>query len=133
MCCGYVLTPSRHETGLGLHNLPRAARFLAICPNAMIDSNLIHKALAHPFRREILLWLKTPDEAFAEERVDLGHGVPSNAIHARSGLSQSTVSAHVATLIEAELLVPTRVGQWIFLSRNEEVIRAFAEQISLHL
>ena len=99
----------------------------------MIDSNLIHKALAHPLRREILAWLKTPDDVFAEQRVDLGHGVPSNAIHARSGMSQSTVSAHVATLIEAGLLVPTRVGQWIFLSRNEDVIRAFAEQISLHL
>ena len=99
----------------------------------MIDANLIHKALANPFRREILAWLKRPNEAFDRTHIDFCHGVPSNAIHARSGLSQSTVSAHIATLIEAGLLVSTRVGQWMFLSRNEEVIRAFAKQIHLHL
>jgi DNA-binding transcriptional ArsR family regulator len=99
----------------------------------MVDVNLIHKALANPFRREVLRWLKTPNDYFARERIDLGCGVPSNAILARSGLSQSTVSAHVAALVEAGLLVSTRVGQWMFLARNEDVIRAFAEQIRLHL
>jgi len=99
----------------------------------MADENLIYKALANPFRREILKWLKTPSEFFARGCIDLGYGVPSNAIHARSGLSQSTVSAHVAALIEAGLLVSTRVGQWMFLSRNEAVIRDFAAGIRLHL
>jgi len=99
----------------------------------MVDENLIHKALANPFRREVLSWLKTPEEHFVQGPVDLGCGVPASAIHARSGLSQSTVSAHVAVLIEAGLLVSTRMGQWMFLSRNEEVIRAFAARISLHL
>ena|SRR5260370_40176139 len=100
---------------------------------SMIDENLIYKALANPFRRDILRWLKTPRKYFVQGHVDLDCGVPSNAIHARSGLSQSTVSAHVAALIEAGLLVSTRVGQWMFLSRNEEVIRAFVAQIRLHL
>jgi len=99
----------------------------------MIDENLIYKALANPFRREILKWLKSPSKYFVQGHVDLGCGVPANAIHARSGLSQSTVSAHVTALIEAGLLVSTRVGQWMFLSRNEEAIRAFAAQIRLHL
>ncbi|MEM5402544.1 ArsR/SmtB family transcription factor [Paraburkholderia unamae] len=99
----------------------------------MIDANLIHKALANPHRREILAWLKVPTDAFPEGHVDLGHGVPAHAIQARSGLSQSTVSAHLAVLVEAGLLVSTRIGQWMFLSRNEEVIRTFAEQIRLHL
>lgn len=101
--------------------------------NIMIDENLIHKALANPLRREILAWLKTPDRGFARGVVDFRHGVPSNAIHARSGLSQSTVSAHIATLIDAGLLVSNRVGQWIFVSRNEEVIRAFGKHVYLHL
>lgn len=100
---------------------------------SMADENLIYKALANPFRREILKWLKTPNEFLAQGCIDLGYGVPSNAIHARSGLSQSTVSAHVAALIEAGLLVSTRVGQWMFLSRNEAVIRDFAAGIRLHL
>jgi DNA-binding transcriptional ArsR family regulator len=99
----------------------------------MIDENLIYKALANPFRRQILAWLKTPDAVFVRGHIDFSHGVPPNVIHARSGLSQSTVSAHVAALIEARLLVSTRVGQWVFLSRNEPVIRGFAERISLHL
>lgn len=99
----------------------------------MVDENLIHKALANPFRRDILNWLKTPDKYFVRGYVDLGCGVPSNAIQSRSGLSQSTVSAHIATMVEAGLLVPTRVSQWMFLARNEEVIRAFAEKIRLHL
>jgi DNA-binding transcriptional ArsR family regulator len=99
----------------------------------MVDENLIHKALANPFRREILKWLKTPEEYFVRGHIDLGCGVASSAIHARSGLSQSTVSAHVATLVDAGLLVSTRVGQWMFLARNDEVIRAFAEQVCLHL
>jgi DNA-binding transcriptional ArsR family regulator len=99
----------------------------------MVDEQLIHKALANPFRREILRWLRTPNQYFVQGHVDLGCGIPSNAIHARSGLSQSTVSAHVAVLVEAGLLVSTRVGQWMFLARNEEVIRAFATQITLHL
>jgi DNA-binding transcriptional ArsR family regulator len=99
----------------------------------MVDENLIHKSLANPFRREILRWLKTPEKSFVERYIDLGCGVPASAIHARSGLSQSNVSAHVATLVESELLVSTRVGQWMFLSRNEDVIRAFAAQIRLHL
>lgn len=99
----------------------------------MVDENLIHKALANPFRREVLTWLKTPKQSFEQVYGDLGCGVPLNAIHARSGLSQSTVSAHVALLIEAGLLVSTRIGQWMFLTRNEEVIRAFATQVTLHL
>jgi DNA-binding transcriptional ArsR family regulator len=99
----------------------------------MLDDNLIHKALASPFRHEILKWLKSPRQYFPGEYIDLGRGVPTSAIHAHSGLSQSTVSAHIAALVEARLLISTRVGQWIFLSRNEEVIRDFAAQISLRL
>jgi len=99
----------------------------------MVDEHLIYKALANPFRREILRWLKTPDKHLMQACIDLGCGVASHAIHARSGLSQSTVSVHIAALVEAGLLISTRVGQWVFLARNEAVIRAFAAQITLHL
>jgi len=36
-------------------------------------------------------------------------------------------------LLKAKLLVSTRVGQWIYLARNEDVISAFATQIVLRL
>lgn len=100
---------------------------------AMIDIDRIYKALANPFRRDILEWLKTPAKVFEQGHFDFSHGVPPNLIHAQSGLSQSTVSAHIATLVAARLLVATRAGQWTFLSRNEEVILAFATQISDNL
>ena len=71
-----------------------------------MNIDLIHKALASSLRREILAWVKRPDLEFAQEDVAFGHGVPLSAIQARSGLSQSTISAHVSSLIKAGLLVP---------------------------
>ncbi|CAD6553727.1 ArsR/SmtB family transcription factor [Paraburkholderia metrosideri] len=99
----------------------------------MIDENLIYKALANPFRRDVLKWLKTPNQYFRRDYVDVGRGVPLHAILALSGLSQPTVSAHVTALIEARLLVATRVSQWLFVTRNEEVIRGFTAQLGAHL
>lgn len=129
---------AKSDTTMGAMRLVAALRLfvqlLSGCLSKyMVDENLIHKALANPFRREILRWLKSPDKYFVQGCIDFGCGVPVNAIHARSGLSQSSVSAHVAALVETGLLVSTRVGQWTFLSRNEDVIRAFAERITLHL
>ena len=95
-----------------------------------MNADLIHKALANPLRRDILTWLKTPDTACDQERVAYGHGVPLKAIQTRCGLSQSTVSAHVSSLVEAGLLVAVRVGQFVFLSRNEAVIEAFIAEVS---
>ncbi|MCE4544022.1 MULTISPECIES: helix-turn-helix transcriptional regulator [unclassified Caballeronia] len=85
----------------------------------MMNTDLIHKALANPLRRDILAWLKRTDSP----------GLPINAIQARSGLSQSTVSAHVAAMIKAGLLVATPVGQFVVLSRNEDVIGAFIREM----
>jgi DNA-binding transcriptional ArsR family regulator len=93
-----------------------------------MDADLIHKALANPLRREILAWLKAP-EAFPHAHAAFAGAVPLSAIQARSGLSQSTVSAHVASMVEAGLLVSTRVGSFLLLSRNEEVIAAFVRQM----
>jgi DNA-binding transcriptional ArsR family regulator len=99
----------------------------------MIDANRIHRALANPLRRDILAWLKNPRATFPKAHIDVGHGVPVNVIQALSGLSQASVSAHVAVLVEAKLLIAARVGQWVFLSRNEETIRAFAKHVALQL
>ncbi|KKJ04221.1 MULTISPECIES: ArsR/SmtB family transcription factor [Burkholderia] len=91
----------------------------------MIDPDLAHKALAHPFRREVLRWLKSPDAFPASARLHSCHGTPLSAIVARSGLSQSTVSAHVALLREAGLVISTPVGQWIFVARDDAAIADF--------
>jgi len=90
-----------------------------------MDIDAIHKALANPVRRQILQWLREPQRHFTEQEHPLSFGVCAGLIDQRTGLSQSTVSAHLATLLKAELIVSRRVGQWNFFHRNDETIRAF--------
>ncbi|MDL2355592.1 MAG: metalloregulator ArsR/SmtB family transcription factor [Pseudomonadota bacterium] len=94
-----------------------------------MNIDAIHKALANPVRRQILGWLKEPQEHFAHQEHGLDLGVCAGLIDAHTGLSQSTVSAHLAALQRAELITSRRVGQWIFYKRNEETIQAFLTHI----
>jgi DNA-binding transcriptional ArsR family regulator len=98
-----------------------------------MDIDAIHKALANPVRREILAWLKEPAQCFPEQAHSLENGVCAGQIHERCGLSQSTVSAHLATLQHAGLVNSTRIGQWIYFRRNEDVIQAFVAQMNTGL
>ncbi len=98
--------------------------------NAMdIDLDAIIKALAHPVRRDILDWLKAPERNFAEQDHPLEIGVCAGKIFLRTGLSQSTVSAHLTTLQRAGLVTSRKVGQWHFFKRNDELIQAFVERL----
>ena len=90
----------------------------------------IHKALANPVRRDILNWLKDPHVHFAQQQHNLDIGVCAGLIDARTGLSQSTVSAHLAMLQRAGLVTTQRVGQWIYYKRNEETIKAFLDHMN---
>jgi DNA-binding transcriptional ArsR family regulator len=94
-----------------------------------MDIDAIHKALANPVRRQILAWLKTPDVYFAEQEHPLDFGVCAGLIDRATGLSQSTVSAHLAILQRADLITPRKVGQWIFFKRNEKTIKAFLDSM----
>lgn len=80
------------------------------------------KALANPVRRKILLSLKTPEQNFPGQEHPYEWGVCANKIEAGCGLSQSTVSAHLATLQHAGLLTAKKCGQWIFYKRDEAAI-----------
>lgn len=95
-----------------------------------IDVDEIIKALANPVRREILQWLKTPEAYFADQDHPLEIGVCAGQIDQRTGLSQSTVSAHLRTLQHAGLISSKKVGQWSFFKRNEATIQAFLSHIS---
>ena len=95
-----------------------------------IDLDEIIKALAHPVRREILHLLKNPEIEFSDQHHSTEHGVCAGQIDQRCGLSQSTVSAHLATLQRAGLISSQKVGQWHFFKRNEETIQAFLERLS---
>jgi ArsR family transcriptional regulator len=93
------------------------------------DVDEVMKALANPARREILVWLRTPEKAFPTQQHSFELGVCAGKIHEKAGLSQSTVSAHLAILQKARLVTIRKVGQWIFYSRNEAVIAQFLKLI----
>jgi DNA-binding transcriptional ArsR family regulator len=95
-----------------------------------IDADAIHKALANPTRRDILAWLKNPADYFASQEYPLELGVCAGLIDQQAGLSQSTISAHLATLQRAGLISSRRVGQWVFFKRNETVINQFLAQLN---
>jgi DNA-binding transcriptional ArsR family regulator len=88
------------------------------------------KALSHPLRRQILVWLKAPEQYFEQQLLPFENGVCAGRIFDRSGLSQSTVSAHLACLQRAGLVSTTKIGQWIFYKRNDVAIDAFARHLA---
>lgn len=98
-----------------------------------VDVDLIIKALSHPVRRDILAWLKDPQAHFAEQKLPLELGVCAGQIDQRSGLSQSTISTHLAILQRAGLLDCQKVGQWNFFKRNDAVIQAFLQAMQQQL
>jgi len=87
------------------------------------------KALAHPLRREILCWLREPERYFPEQQYPLDLGVCAGQIDKRAGLSQSTVSAHLATLQRAGLVSSRKLGQWHLFRRNDAAIERFLTQL----
>jgi len=98
-----------------------------------LDIDAIHKALANPVRRQILAWLKEPESHFAQQLHPLSLGVCASMIDQRCGLSQSTVSGHLAILQKAGLITVTRLGQWNMFRRNEDVIQGFLDHMNLGL
>ena len=94
-----------------------------------MDRDEILKALANPARLEMLRWLKEPSRHFASQEHPLDMGVCASQFE-RCGLSQSTVSTHLATLQKAGLVSSRKIGQWVFYKRNEPVIEAFLTSIA---
>jgi len=99
--------------------------------NSELDEMI--KALSHPIRRDILNWLKQPDLYFADQEHPLSFGVCAGKIDQKTGLSQSTVSNHLAILQRAGFISSKKVGQWNFFSRNEAAVQAFLEQMQQQL
>jgi DNA-binding transcriptional ArsR family regulator len=87
------------------------------------------KAVSNPARREILTRMKQPAENFPGQEHPYEFGVCAGKINAGCGLSQSTISAHLAVLQQAGLITGKRVGQWVFYKRNEPAIAGFLEKL----
>ena len=97
----------------------------------MISDEII-RALANDKRLQILEWLKSPRKHFPPQ-VDgdlVEDGVCSVFIADKLGISQPTASEHLRILTQADLVIPTRIKQWIFYKRNEERIREFKTELS---
>ena len=87
------------------------------------------RAIAHPLRREILKWLKAPQLYFPLQEWDVERGISVGQITQRCGLSQSTVSQHLAVLRQAGLVDACRTGPFHFYRRNEAAIEALAKSL----
>jgi len=98
-----------------------------------MDIDEILKALSNPVRREILAWLKEPETHFAAQNHPWEEGVCVGRIFERAGLSQSTVSTHMAVLERAGLVTSQRSGQWVLYKRDEKAIKAFLQQMKTEL
>ena len=91
----------------------------------------ILKAISHPARLQFLAWLKHPERHFCQDH-PFSMGVCANQFQV-GGLSQSTVSSHLAILQGADLIRSKKVGQWVFFERNEETIDAFLDYLKKNL
>jgi len=90
----------------------------------MYPSNLF-RALASDRRLLILNWLKDPRAHFRPQ-VDgdlVKDGVCGLFIAEKLGITQPTFSEHMKVLVQAGLVIPTRIKQWTFYRRNEERVR----------
>lgn len=99
-----------------------------------MDLDLIYKALSNPIRRQILQWLKTPEQFLpTEECGDFARGVCAGQIERLGQVSQSTMSNHLSVLQQAGLITATKHGQWSYFSRNEALIQQYIEHLQQHL
>jgi DNA-binding transcriptional ArsR family regulator len=90
-------------------------------------SNLdVLRALANKRRLQILEWLKEPRAHFREQADGdlVTDGVCGLLIAEKLGVSQPTLSEHMKLLVQAGLVRPKRIKQWIFYRRDEDRIAA---------
>lgn len=99
-----------------------------------MDIDLIFKALANPTRRQILEWLKHPEQFLSSDECgDFRRGVCAGHIERLGKVSQSTMSNHLSVLQQAGLIQVEKYGQWSYFSRNEALIQQFIEHLQQHL
>ena len=95
-----------------------------------MDIDLIFKALANPTRRQILEWLKHPEQFLSEEQCGgFKRGVWAGNIEKLGKVSQSTMSNHLSVLQQAGLIQAEKHGQWSYFSRNEVLIQQYIDYL----
>ncbi|MGH6630004.1 MAG: ArsR/SmtB family transcription factor [Burkholderiales bacterium] len=91
--------------------------------------------MANERRLEILGWLREPRAHFREQQWGdlVSDGVCGQFIAEKLEVSQPTASEHLRLLVQADLLIPKRIKQWIFYRRNEEWIAQLKRTIATEL
>jgi ArsR family transcriptional regulator len=95
----------------------------------------LYKALANDKRLAILGWLKDPRAHFPPQ-VDgdlVDDGVCSQFIAEKLGIGQATLSEHMRVLVQAGLVRPKRIKQWIFYRRDEARIEALKAEFLMRI
>jgi ArsR family transcriptional regulator len=95
----------------------------------------LYKALANDKRLAILGWLKDPCAHFPPQ-VDgdlVEDGVCSQSIAEKLGIGQATLSEHMRVLVQAGLVRPKRIRQWIFYKRDEVRIEALKTESMMRI
>lgn len=95
----------------------------------VIDEDRLFKVLANGARRDILRLLRQQQDN-AKLTISNGEGWPAGDIERQMGLSQSTVSAHLSALEDAQLIGFRKVGQWRFYYRNEQALAQARDLVS---
>ncbi|SUJ01143.1 ArsR/SmtB family transcription factor [Sphingobacterium spiritivorum] len=96
----------------------------------------LFKILSNEHRLQILTWLKEPHKYF--DAVDIepevkDYGVCMSVIQKKAGISQSTTSTYLTSMVNSGVLKSTREGQWTYYKRNEEKIQELADYIKSQL
>jgi DNA-binding transcriptional ArsR family regulator len=89
----------------------------------------IYKALANDRRLAILSWLKDPTTHFPPQ-VDgdlVEDGVCGLFIAEKLDISQATLSEHMRVMVQAGLVTPKKIKQWIFYKRDEARIQSLKD------
>lgn len=86
----------------------------------------LYKALANDRRLAILEWLKDPRAHFPPQADGdlIEDGVCAVLIAGKLGISAATLSEHMRVLVQAGLVEPRKIRQWIFYRRNQARIDA---------
>jgi DNA-binding transcriptional ArsR family regulator len=91
----------------------------------------LFRALANERRLQILAWLKDPRSHFPPQ-VDgdlVEDGVCAVFLADKLGVTQPTLSEHMAVLVRAGLVTSKRIKQWTFYKRDEARVAAVKRAI----
>ena len=100
-------------------------------PEDRLD-RLLH-AIADPARRRILVALKEHVSSTPKGSPGKGIGLCAGDIEERVGLSQPTVSHHMAILTKVGLVDAVKQGQWRWYHRNQRAIRQLVKMLRTKL